>query len=94
MHGNWNTVTAGEGCLNLPEKTVAMCGFDSHSSVLYYTHWAGMDWNVADSAFTSVISLVWLKAPALGAGDREFESLITDQLYPLIYIYLQSGNNC
>ena len=28
---------------------------------------------------TTVISLVWLKAPALGAGDREFESLITDQ---------------
>ena len=24
-------------------------------------------------------SLVWLKAPALGAGDREFESHLRDQ---------------
>ena len=27
-----------------------------------------------------MISLVWLKAPALGAGDREFESHLTDHI--------------
>ncbi len=40
-------------------------------------------------------SLVWLKAPALGAGDREFESHFPDQFSLLLFLRLASqGKYC
>ena len=71
-------------------SAVHLSRFDSCLSVFHYTHsyecvkiymapirylrgWLG-------SSFIPVSSLVWLKAPALGAGDREFESHLTDHI--------------